>query len=207
MTDPRPSRGAIVLWFLGVCLFACLLRWPIAAVPLERDEGEYAYIAQRWWLGEVPYRDNFDQKPPGVFVAYAVIQRWLGTTPQAIHWGTQVYTLGTLALIFLVGRTIYGAAEGLLAALFAAFMTADLCVLGQSANTETFMILPLTAAFLATLRARERGSAAWALLAGVCGSLALLCKQVALPNVALSGILLMATGAARGRLFLAFALG
>src|SRR5262245_42074922 len=175
MTDAPPLRGSILLPFVGVFLFACVMRWPIAAIPLERDEGEYAYIAQRWWLGDVPYRDSFDQKPPGAFVAYALIQKTVGTSPAAIHWGTQVYTLGTLALIFFIGRELFGPTEGLLAALFAAFMTADLCVLGQSANTEIFMILPLTASFLATLLARERRSALWGLLAGVCGSLALLC--------------------------------
>jgi 4-amino-4-deoxy-L-arabinose transferase-like glycosyltransferase len=207
MTEPPQPRRLVLLSLLGVCALACLLRWPIAAVPLERDEGEYAYIAQRWWLGEVPYRDSFDQKPPGVFAAYAVIQKTLGTSPAAIHWGTQVYTLGTLALIYLVGRELFGATAGLVAALLAAFMTADVCVLGQSANTETFMILPLTAAFLATLRARDRASCAWALLAGVCGSLALLCKQVALPNVLLSGVLLLVSGPSRWRLLLAFVLG
>src|SRR5262245_46348928 len=202
----QPTRSPAI-WFAAICAFACLLRWPIAAVPLERDEGEYAYIAQRWWLGEVPYRDSFDQKPPGVFVAYAVIQKVFGTSPAAIHWGTQVYTFGTLALIFFLGRELFGPTEGLLAALFAAYMTADLCVLGQAANTETFMILPLTAAFLATLLARDRGSSGWALLAGVCSSLALLCKQVALPNVALCGLLMVVTGSARWRLTVAFALG
>src|SRR5579864_6991364 len=83
---------------------ALLLRWPIAAIPLERDEGEYAYIAQRWLLGEVPYRASFDQKPPAVFAAYAVILRWLGSSPSAIHWGVQIYCLGTLSLIFFLGR-------------------------------------------------------------------------------------------------------
>jgi 4-amino-4-deoxy-L-arabinose transferase-like glycosyltransferase len=206
MTDHQSSRFAL-LQFLGVCVLACLLRWPIAAVPLERDEGEYAYIAQRWWLGDVPYRDSFDQKPPGAFVAYAVIQSVFGTSPAAIHWGTQVYTFGTLALIFVIGRRLFGPTEGLVAALFAAYMTVDLCVLGQSANTEVFMILPLTAAFFATLLAREGKSWVWALLAGVFSSLALLCKQVALPNVALSGLLLLIGGAARWRLLVAFVVG
>jgi hypothetical protein len=206
MAQPRHSLKSVAA-YVGVCAFACLVRWPIAAVPLERDEGEYAYIAQRWWLGEVPYRDSFDQKPPGAFVAYALIEKVFGTSPAAIHWGTQVYTFGTLALIFVVGRKLFGPIEGLMAALLAVYMTADLCVLGQSANTETFMILPLTASFLASLRARDRHSAGWALLAGVCGSLALLCKQVALPNVALSAALLMAAPGAPWRLTIAFALG
>src|SRR5437588_10988517 len=105
MTPPAPlSRPRRLLGFLAVCGVACLLRWPIADVPLERDEGEYAYIAQRWRLGELPYRDSFDQKPPGAFAAYAVFFRLFGESVAAIHWGTQLYTLGTLALIALAGR-------------------------------------------------------------------------------------------------------
>ena len=72
--------------FAGICLFALLLRLPIAAIPLERDEGEYAYIAQRWMHGDVPYRDAFNQKLPGAFIIYAFIERVIGTTPSAIHW-------------------------------------------------------------------------------------------------------------------------
>src|SRR5947199_2707664 len=125
MNDHRPSRRSIVLWFLGVCLFACLLRWPIAAVPLERDEGEYAYIAQRWALGEVPYRDSFDQKPPGVFAAYAVIQRILGESPDATHWGALVVTLGTLVCVAVAGRQLGGPVAGGAGAVVAAHMVGD----------------------------------------------------------------------------------
>src|SRR5258707_222123 len=93
---------------LAVAAVALLFRCPIASIPLERDEGEYGYIAQRWLAGEDPYRSAFDQKPPGVFAAYAVILTVFGTSPQAIHWGAQVYTLGTLGLIYLTGREFGG---------------------------------------------------------------------------------------------------
>src|SRR2546423_10451642 len=91
---------------LGVVAVALLLRWPLASIPLERDEGEYAYIAQRWLRGDVPYRDAFDQKPPGAFAAYAVTFGLLGESIGAIHWGTQLYTLGTLALVGLLGKRL-----------------------------------------------------------------------------------------------------
>jgi hypothetical protein len=60
------SKTVIVL--LGIILVGSLvIRFPLLSVPLERDEGEYAYIAWRMSHGEIPYRDNFDQKPPGIF--------------------------------------------------------------------------------------------------------------------------------------------
>ena len=53
----------------AVLLLGLSLRAPIADIFLERDEGGYAYVAQRWLKGEVPYQHSFDQKPPGVYAA------------------------------------------------------------------------------------------------------------------------------------------
>jgi len=167
-----------VLLLLGLAL-----RLPVAGVPLDRDEGEYAYIAQRWLQGEVPYKSSFDQKPPGAFAAYAVLERFIGESPAALHWGTQVYSLTTVALVFFLGLELFGAGAGLAAGAFCAFLMADRSFLGQSANTEIFMIAPLTAAFLAALRARERDSWRWALACGLLSGLGLLFKQVAITNI------------------------
>ena len=155
-------------YFAGICLFAVCLRIPIAPMPLDRDEGAYAYVAQRWAHGDIPYRDSFDTQPPGVFAIYALIERGIGTGPAAIHWGMQLYTLATLALIFVLGRRLSNAAGGLAAAAFAAFMTTDPSVFGNAATPEVFMILPLTAAMLAACYAVERQSLAWAFVTGVC---------------------------------------
>lgn len=208
MTRPATrTRRTDWAWFAGVCLFAILLRIPIAAIPLERDEGEYAYIAQRWMQGDLPYRDAFNQKLPGAFVAYAVIERVFGTTPSAIHWGTHIYTLGTLALLFVLGRRLSSTAGGLAASAFAAVMIADASVLGNAANTEVFMLLPLTGAMLAACLAVERDALGWAFGAGVLSAAALLCKQVALPNVAFYGLLMAVATRRRVNSALLFLLG
>jgi 4-amino-4-deoxy-L-arabinose transferase-like glycosyltransferase len=201
-----PPFRTTVLGFLVVVAVAFLLRWPIADIPLERDEGEYGYVAQRWLAGEPPYRSAFDQKPPGVFAAYAVILSVFGTTPAAIHWAAQVYTLATLGLLYLTARRLFGSATGFAAALLAAYMTLDRCVLGNAANTELFMILPLTAGLLAAVRSAEDSSLAWAAVAGACGMAALMFKQVALPNVAFHGLLLLAAQRRKALLLLAYAL-
>lgn len=189
---------------IGIFAVACLLRWPIAEIPLERDEGEYSYVAERWLAGEPPYQSAFDQKPPGVFAVYAVIFRTLGGSTPAIHWGTQVYTLATLAAIFLVGRRLFGPAAGLAASLLAAYMTLDRCVYGNAANTEVFMILPLTLAFLAALKATDQSSVIWAAASGMLGICAILFKQVALPNVALHAVMLLFAGQHRPRIVTAY---
>lgn len=173
-------------------LFAALLRAPIAEIPLERDEGEYAYIAQRWIAGEVPYRDAFDQKPPGVFLIYALILRTLGDSPTAIHWGAQIWSFGTVAAVWALARAAAGNTAGVAAGILYSVLAACPSVLGSAANTETFMVLPATLSLLAALRARSAGSGKWALASGALAGTAMLFKQVAATNALLSALLVIA---------------
>jgi hypothetical protein len=204
-TGPGVLGTAILL--LAVAGLGVLLRAPVADVPLERDEGEYAYIAQRWLLGETPYQDNFDQKPPGAFALYALILTWLGASPAAIHWGGQIYTLVTAGLLFLLGRKLFSSTVGVIAAALLLVTTTDPSVLGNALNTETVMILPLVAGFLATLKAVEASSGRWALLAGALSAAALLGKQVALFNLVFHFLLVVLLGRQPVKLGLLLAVG
>lgn len=183
--SPRSSLRPL-LSLGSALLFAALIRAPIAEIPLERDEGEYAYIAQRWIAGEVPYRDAFDQKPPGIFLVYAVILRTLGDSPTAIHWGAQIWSFGTVAAVWALARAAAGNAAGAGAGILFSVLSASPSVLGNAANTETFMILPATLSLLAALRARRSGSRGWALTSGALAGAAMLFKQVAATNALLS---------------------
>jgi hypothetical protein len=168
-----------------VVLFAsCLLRTSIADIPLERDEGEYGYIAQRWLAGELPYQSSFNQKFPGTFLAYAVITGILGESPGAIHWGAQVWSMATLTLVFLLGWRLFSAPAGIAAAAFAALLVGDYTVLGNAANTETFAILFFAGSFLAALNAVGRDSLAWSFAAGALGAAGMVCKQPGVFNLA-----------------------
>jgi hypothetical protein len=169
---------------VAVLLVSCLLRASIADIPLERDEGEYGYIAERWLAGEVPYQTSFNQKFPGSFLAYGVIIACLGESPAAIHWGAHIWSMGTITLVFLLGRKLFSAPAGVAAAAFAALMLCDASLLGNAANTETFAILFFAASVLAALNAVERASLAWSFAAGVLGAAGMACKQPGVFNLA-----------------------
>ncbi len=59
------------VWVLLVALL--LVRVPSIAQPMGPDQGIYAYIGTVILDGGLPYRDAWDQKPPGLHFAYAAM--------------------------------------------------------------------------------------------------------------------------------------
>src|ERR1035438_1591219 len=68
-------------------LFVVVVRVRLREVPLERDEGEFAYAGQLMLHGVPPYRDTYTMKLPGTYAAYAVIMAVFGQSPSGIHLG------------------------------------------------------------------------------------------------------------------------
>lgn len=67
---PHPvTRAALLALFAALVL----LRIPSLAQPPGGDQGLYAYAGTRVLAGEVLYRDAWDQKPPGLHLAYAAM--------------------------------------------------------------------------------------------------------------------------------------
>jgi hypothetical protein len=203
------KRSGRLLGLLGVFGLALLIRSTIAAIPLERDEGAYAAIAQRWRHGEIPYQAYFDHKPPGVLAAYCAILAVFGerASPAAIHWATQVYSLVTLWVLYGVGRRLLSERAGLLAAALGAILLADASVLGNESNSEVFQVLPQTAALWAALVAGERRTSRSAFLAGVLLGGAVLFKQIAIVLVVPALVFVWWRGARRIPPVLALAAG
>src|SRR5262245_47637340 len=164
-----------------VVALTAVLRLPLLDLPLERDEGGYAYIAWRLELGELPYRDWFDQKPPGIFWAYASAAALPVDPVVAIRLVAALFSAATGVALLFVARRFVDRGWALGAAAFFVFLSADPRLQGPVANTERFMLLPLVFAHLLFLRfAREDLGGRWAPLAiGALLGLATSFKQVA----------------------------
>src|ERR1051326_2572435 len=85
---------------LIVILFG-LVRWRLAKMPLERDEGEYAYAGQLMLEHIPPYKFAYNMKLPGTYAAYAVLMAIFGETDRGIHLGVLFVNAGTIVLVFL----------------------------------------------------------------------------------------------------------
>ncbi|MCK6455628.1 MAG: glycosyltransferase family 39 protein [Phycisphaerae bacterium] len=163
-------------------------------LPLERDEGEYAYIAQRMLLGELPYRDVFNQKPPGVFLAYLPVVALFEPSVVAIHLTLAVCSLVTMIGVFVLVRELFNRVAAAFAVLVFAILSIEPTWLATAANTEQFMLLPMVWSAVFAQRAVTSASRRAWLFCGALAAAACFCKQVAATHV--SFLILWAIGAA-----------
>ena len=122
---------------------------------LDGDEAIYGSIAVLMNLGGGLYADGgVDNKPPGILWVYALTFRVFGAyQTTAVHAAAFVAMAATCVLVFLIAREVTGPGggtrTGLLAALFYGLLTAAGNPRLLAANTEIFMMLPLTASMVA----------------------------------------------------------
>jgi hypothetical protein len=152
-------------WFtLAVLALVAAVRIRLLDLPLERDEGEYAYAGQLMLQGIPPYQLAYNMKFPGTYAAYAVVMGLFGETPAGIHFGVLCVTTLTSLMLYWLGRKILDATAGMVAATSHAVLAASPSMLGLEGHATHF------AAFFATaglcLMWQFRQNANWRLAAG-----------------------------------------
>jgi hypothetical protein len=140
------------------------------------DASVFAVIGDGLRAGAVPYRDLFDHKPPGIYVAEALVGTALPfLDPWSRAWLlTAACSVGTLVVLGRALAPRFGTAASALGLLTSApILGADLFALGGG-YTEPVAILPATAGALLVLERGTRGRAlAGGLLLGIAGIVSL----------------------------------
>ena len=135
-------RRRWVLIGLAIILgFTTFVRGRLLDMPLERDEGEYAYAGQLMLQGIPPYKLAYNMKLPGTYVAYAGVMAVFGETARGIHLGLILVNGATVLLVYLLGRRIFGRACGVVAAGSFALLSLSDSVLGLAAHATHFVAL------------------------------------------------------------------
>ncbi|HPQ68659.1 MAG TPA: hypothetical protein PKW95_05990 [bacterium] len=188
------------IWLAAAMIVAAFaLRLPLLSVPLERDEGGYAYMADRMHQGDTLYLDLVETKPPGVFCAYWLLLAGGRSVPYLRLMFALTATL-TAVLFALFAVRKFGVRAGALSAALLAPTMAAPAYFGFSGNAEMFMV-PLTVGALWLLSRREEGAWATDLLGGVLFALAALTKPVALAEgLAVATLILLRPTTNRRRL-------
>src|SRR6185436_7571265 len=81
------------VWLIAVVAVVALLRIRFLNMPLEREEGGFAYMARLILDGVPPYTQAYDIRPPGIYLLYAGFQQIFGDTARGIHIGLMVFNL------------------------------------------------------------------------------------------------------------------
>ena len=151
-----------------------------------RDEGEYAYAAQIFIRGGIPYEQVFIQKPPMVVYSYQLAHFLLPHTFWSPRLLAYVCVALATALLGLIARLEFGRS----AAWPAMWLVTPMILLPGidqfTANTEMFMLLPLLATSAVYCHGRQtlsRGPGHW-FSAGVLCVATLLYKYTTLPVLA-----------------------
>ncbi len=150
------------------------IRAHLAGMPLERDEGEYAYMGQRILAGVPPFADAFAMKFPGIYAAYALILKIFGQTDSGIRTALILINTASCAFLYATMRKLGNERAGLWAAACYAVSSLAPAVLGMTANAEHFILFfALGGTFFLTRSLRNRD----VLAAGICFGLAMTMKQ------------------------------
>ena len=177
------AQSTPVLWaWLLVALTIVLagaIRYRLADVPLERDEGEYAYAGQLIRHGVPPYQLVYNMKFPGTYYSYAMILTVFGETAHGIRIGLLLVNAATVLLVFLLGRRWFGASAAAVAAMVFAALSLDRWIQGSFAHATHFVVLPVLAGFLLLSPGPRPITRLRFLMAGVLIGMAILMKQQA----------------------------
>jgi 4-amino-4-deoxy-L-arabinose transferase-like glycosyltransferase len=167
-----------------IILFVAGVRIRLLQVPLERDEGEYAYMGQLMLDGIPPYLMAYNMKLPGMYAAYALVMSIFGQTIIGIHIGLMLVNATAIVLLFLLARRLFDNITAIVAAASYALLSLSPSVLGTSAHATQFIVPLALGGTLLLLRSLDSGSRGSLFCGGLLFGLAFLIKQHAIFFVA-----------------------
>jgi 4-amino-4-deoxy-L-arabinose transferase-like glycosyltransferase len=180
--------------FILFLLFITGIRLRLLSIPLERDEGEYAYFGQLILQGIPPYKLAYNLKLPGTYYSYALIMGIFGQTIQGIRLGLLLFNLGSLVFLFAIGKKLFNPFVAVLSTVVFGLLMVSPAVLGQAAHANQFVTFYMLGGTWFLVKALESKKNHWFALSGLMMGTAFLMKQSGVVFVlfGLSSIILFA---------------
>jgi hypothetical protein len=152
----------------------------LLGTPLERDEGEYAYIGQLLLHGSPPYNLAYTMKLPGTAMVYAFFMSLFGQSAPGIHSGLLLVNIANALLVFMLGKRLFNRDTATIAAAFYALLSVSENVLGVAAHATHFVTCFALGGIVLLQRALSDKNRYLVFVSGLCFGTALLMKQHAL---------------------------
>lgn len=139
---------------LALALLTVAIRLPslLHPQPID-DEAAYSVVANEIVDGGKPYIDAVDRKPPLLFWVYAAVFQVAGKYNWwALHAVALLWTLFTMAGLYVIGRRLFGRQTGLIAALLYSVFQPWATFRNLAFNGELLMNLPIVWAYAIAFR-------------------------------------------------------
>ncbi len=175
-TDSRLKYFCYAALLISVAFFVAV-RIRLRTMPLERDEGEYAYAGQLMLQGIPPYQLAYNMKLPGTYASYALMMGAFGQTVVGIRIGMLVVLLANTLLLFLLTRRLFGLLAATVAAASYTLMANRWSTMSLDGHATHFIVLATLAAILALFKALDSRRKTTLFISGLCFGLAFLMKQ------------------------------
>jgi hypothetical protein len=180
-TQKQPKKGPdlyTILMLLAIVVVG-LIRLRLAGIPLERDEGEYAYIGKMMLDGTAPYVSAYNMKLPGTYFMYSIIMMVFGKSFMGIHYGLLIMNSFTMWFFYLGLRRLFNSQVALLCAVMYGFYTISASVLGFAAHATHFINFFVAAGIYFMSRITTSNKKYYVFLLGLMFGLSFLMKQQA----------------------------
>lgn len=150
------TKKSLVPYYIllsALVLFIGGIRLRLRDMPLERDEGEYAYAGQLMLQGIPPYALAYNMKLPGTYVAYSAMMAVFGQSTTGIHFGLLLVNAVTTVLLFFLMRRLLDSAAAIAAAASYGILSTSPSVLGFAGHATHFVVLAAVAGIFVLLHA------------------------------------------------------
>ena len=178
------------------CILLCVaaVRFRLCEMPLERDEGEFAYGGQLLLQGILPGQDLYTLKLPGTHTAYAMMMSVFGQSSAGVHLGLLMVNCATIVFLFLLSRALLGNLAAVVASATYGLISLSADALGTSAHATHFVVLSVLAGLWLLWQAMNTGRRIAYLGAGFLLGSSVLMKHNGLPFVAFGALWLLWSG-------------
>lgn len=174
-----------------VILAVLVVRWRFVNMPLERDEGEYAYFGHLILNGITPYTEAYNMKLPGMYYMYALIMAVFGESYKGIHIGFVLMNAGTMFLLYLSMKHFFSPMTGIITAGFYGLMGMSMHVLGFAAHATHFSVFYVSLSLFFFSKYEQKRSVLFAVLTGGMLGMSFLMKQQAVYFILFGGIVFL----------------
>jgi len=174
-------RVGFVLLGFGVVAATFIGRSYTALNPGARDAQLFAYIGDLWRQGVIPYRDVWDNKPPGIFAVVGLTFSFLPRSFTSLAVVEGVFIVGCIVSVYALVRRLRAARSAAVVAAMTAAVACNLRFYNQGGTlTEIYLLWPAVLSIYCAVRGLYPARFPWLFAAGCFAGVASLFKPVGL---------------------------